>query len=182
MINIFVQIAWQSAEWSMSDAEMANSDYFSQICISLCKTNSLYPLKPPGTSHHVLKRTTMYLLAASSIVSPGWTLPPKPFHLPTPNPLFFIPSSTLPGWTTSTRVSSLGLNISPVWPEVKTLIYAMSDCVCLPPLATWVFRALLARFTSGKLPHLLFSCRVNIHTGQPPTVTTTCVYGKCRVW
>lgn len=157
---------------------------FSQRCISLCKTNSLHPPKYPGTSHHVLKHTTAYLLAASSIVSPGWTLPPKPFHLPTPNPLFFIPSSTLPGWTTSTRVSSLERNISPVWPEVKTLIYTISDSVCQPSLATWVCRAFffLARFTSGKRPHLLFPCRVTIHTREPPTVTTTCVYGTCRVW
>lgn len=64
--------------------------------------------------------TIMYLLAASSIDSPDWTLPPKPFHLPAPNPLFFMPRSTLPGWTTITKVSSLELNIGPVWEEAPT--------------------------------------------------------------
>src|SRR5690606_5968550 len=35
------------------------------------------------------------LFAAASIDSPCSTLPPKPFHFPAPNPLFFIPKSTL---------------------------------------------------------------------------------------
>lgn len=62
-------------------------------------------------------RWWLYLRAPSSIVSPCWTLPPKPFHFPAPNPLFFMPSSTLPGRTTSTRVSSLGLIMSAAWQE-----------------------------------------------------------------
>ncbi len=51
-------------------------------------------------------------LAACSIVSPGWTFPPNPFHLPAPKPLFFMPNNTRPGCTTSTRVSSLLVNIT----------------------------------------------------------------------
>ncbi|KAG9342994.1 hypothetical protein JZ751_015211 [Albula glossodonta] len=41
----------------------------------------------------------------------GWTFPPKPFHFPAPNPLFFMPNNTRPGWTTKTSVSSLEVNI-----------------------------------------------------------------------
>lgn len=75
----------------------------------LSHTYGTFPYAYARARTHTHKH--MYLLAASSIVSPGWTFPPKPFHLPTPNPLFFIPSRTFPGWTTRTRVSSFGLNI-----------------------------------------------------------------------
>src|SRR3989338_6433966 len=43
-------------------------------------------------------------LAASSTVSPASTLPPKPFHLPMPNPRFFIPSNTRPSFCTKQSV------------------------------------------------------------------------------
>ena len=46
-------------------------------------------------------------MAASSMVSSGWTFPPKPFHRPSPKPLFFSPSNTWPGFRTNSRVSSL---------------------------------------------------------------------------
>lgn len=39
--------------------------------------------------------STVSLMAASKMVQPGSTLPPKPFHLPAPKPLFFMPRSIL---------------------------------------------------------------------------------------
>lgn len=55
--------------------------------------------------------TKVYLMAASAMVSPLSTFPPKPFHLPTPKPLFFIPSKTCVSLHTSTSVSNLFLVI-----------------------------------------------------------------------
>ena len=52
-------------------------------------------------------RAGPHLRAASSMLSPGCTFPPKPFHSPAPNPRFFMPRRTRGGCTTSTRVKSL---------------------------------------------------------------------------
>lgn len=73
--------------------------------------NPPFVLHCNGLSHKLNWLGLSYRLAASSMVSPSWTLPPKPFHFPAPKPLFFIPSNTRPGWTTSTRVSSLEVTI-----------------------------------------------------------------------
>lgn len=70
-----------------------------------------------------------YRLAACSMVSPGCTLPPKPFHLPAPKPLFFIPSKTIPGRRTTTKVKSLFVNIAPL-EEAETAddLYCLFTC------------------------------------------------------
>eukprot|EP00058_Branchiostoma_floridae_P017520 XP_002603008.1 hypothetical protein BRAFLDRAFT_84743 [Branchiostoma floridae] len=51
--------------------------------------------------------TTGSLFAASSMVSPIFTFPPNPVHLPTPNPSFFIPSSTCCCFLMKTKVKTL---------------------------------------------------------------------------
>ena len=51
--------------------------------------------------------TAAYRLAASSMASPGCTLPPKPFQRPWPNPRFFMPSKIRVGSRTKARVRSL---------------------------------------------------------------------------
>ena len=52
-----------------------------------------------------------YLFAASKTVSFECTFPPKPFHRPTPNPLFFIPRRTSLLFLIRAKVYSLVLVI-----------------------------------------------------------------------
>merc|ERR550519_1630502 len=59
--------------------------------------------KLPGETHKPHSSLNS-LAAASGMVSPFSTFPPKPFHFPLPKPLFFIPSNTSPCLRRNTRV------------------------------------------------------------------------------
>ena len=57
----------------------------------------------------ILPLKISYLFAPCNIVSPLFTFPPKPFHLPAPNPRFFIPKRILSSFRMNAKVYSLTL-------------------------------------------------------------------------
>lgn len=73
----------------------------------------------------------MYLFAASVTLSFGSTFPPNPFHRPTPNPRFFMPSkSCFPLWTwTSVRILFLTMFSVQIWANFKVLFRKLNVLV-----------------------------------------------------